>query len=1014
MKTRVDQQPSIMRKQAKTVQPMARSMAQPVSLNTSPTTRYPCPCDGGCPNCLPLQAKLKINRPGDRYEQEAEHLANRVTEQDQQAGSVTPSQLSPVIQRQDDERIDEDEDELLVQAKAKNNPPRLTAIENTLNQQASYGRPLDQPTRAAMEEKFGYDFSSVRIHHSGAADQLNDQLNAYAFAHGSHIYFSSGQYQPANQQGQHLLAHELAHVIQQSGGGQINHIQRFEKKPYTGTAVHNKVEGILEKHNDALITEATIPGATRNSGALLEGGVIKNEAYLTKVGFADLYSSTGNKVPAIKMKIDDTSLEPAYQKRTYHSAKSKKTSPTGRFTHSPTVKASVVSGEFPDNFYVADLKPLWLEGIGGGIDQLQYYQDGMAAFAHQAKADGKVSNGSITGHKLTGLTIPAALDYKQFDTQSSSAGTDSWVVKGKKTRYWLYEMPKAGLYLYFTLPHPYTPGTYKQQVDDVLEKLKPVKKKLKPTAKKMDAGINLKAKSTRPTRRLVSQPKTASTMVQRGGPKKKKDKVNWSQLGRQWEEDRAAWDRTYAKPFIKKYGDDIEDKVKVDKKLNRQESASSQFGKISKGLKAISLWQGKTGKIIGKVRFMLGHSFDKIEAVFSKIKEKMQGMNKKIQGTSPSTGVAIGWKKTLIKLIIKGIKYGFKVVIQELVRMFVQCLNGVMQNAVNKFTEEIREGMDEELKQLQEKFESLKSDFKQKFDDKIAEWKTLIDTMKDVAYWGSIASGLVDTIRAGVQVVSCLSPPALGCLWGLVVNVGISVALDLVVGTEWFEENIIRPQVRKLIKTYAGESFEKLMSKALGTVGLSSCAQGVAACQVASGGSGFPGAYSGTGLTGEALRQHRDGWEKKYEDKFKSDLKEKFTSSSGKTVSDKQLQKLLAALKKCQPCNEQERKKIKKAFQEASDSSGKIVIESAILKVKEQTSESAPATAGVLKEETGMEITPGGTFGVYYKYYLQPSNGVDIRFVPARPSTPPGMIPSPNDPMLMPGVEIRFKMPWEK
>lgn len=68
-----------------------------------------------------------------------------------------------------------------------------------------------------MEPRFGYDFSRVRIHSGATAERSAKDMNAHAYAVGHHIVFSAGEFAPATFAGQRLLAHELAHVVQQSG-----------------------------------------------------------------------------------------------------------------------------------------------------------------------------------------------------------------------------------------------------------------------------------------------------------------------------------------------------------------------------------------------------------------------------------------------------------------------------------------------------------------------------------------------------------------------------------------------------------------------------------------------------------------------------------------------------------------------------------------------------------------------------------------------------------------------------
>jgi hypothetical protein len=68
-----------------------------------------------------------------------------------------------------------------------------------------------------MEPRFGYDFSSVRIHTDADAASHASAINARAYTHGTHVAFATGQYAPKSDAGRHLIAHELAHVVQQSG-----------------------------------------------------------------------------------------------------------------------------------------------------------------------------------------------------------------------------------------------------------------------------------------------------------------------------------------------------------------------------------------------------------------------------------------------------------------------------------------------------------------------------------------------------------------------------------------------------------------------------------------------------------------------------------------------------------------------------------------------------------------------------------------------------------------------------
>jgi hypothetical protein len=79
------------------------------------------------------------------------------------------------------------------------------------------GQPLDAPTRAFMEPRFGHDFSSVRVHTNSQAAESAQAVDALAYTVGNNIVFAPGQHAPNSQRGANLLAHELTHVVQQQG-----------------------------------------------------------------------------------------------------------------------------------------------------------------------------------------------------------------------------------------------------------------------------------------------------------------------------------------------------------------------------------------------------------------------------------------------------------------------------------------------------------------------------------------------------------------------------------------------------------------------------------------------------------------------------------------------------------------------------------------------------------------------------------------------------------------------------
>ena len=83
---------------------------------------------------------------------------------------------------------------------------------------AGGGRPLDPATQEHMESAFGEDFQDVRVHTGGEATASAQRLGAHAYTVGNDVVFSDGHYDPGSSGGQRVLAHELAHVVQQRSG----------------------------------------------------------------------------------------------------------------------------------------------------------------------------------------------------------------------------------------------------------------------------------------------------------------------------------------------------------------------------------------------------------------------------------------------------------------------------------------------------------------------------------------------------------------------------------------------------------------------------------------------------------------------------------------------------------------------------------------------------------------------------------------------------------------------------
>jgi len=172
------------------------------------------------------RAKLTIGRPNDKYEQEADRVADQVMRmsdvdeaQRAERGTVQPMRIQracPECEAELAQRQPEGEEEEIQAKEVSGRTPQIAPdIESRINSLKGGGQPLDSATRNFFEPRFGRDFSDVRIHTDGEAANFSRSINARAFTLGNTMMFGSGNYQPQSREGKRLLGHELTHVLQQ-------------------------------------------------------------------------------------------------------------------------------------------------------------------------------------------------------------------------------------------------------------------------------------------------------------------------------------------------------------------------------------------------------------------------------------------------------------------------------------------------------------------------------------------------------------------------------------------------------------------------------------------------------------------------------------------------------------------------------------------------------------------------------------------------------------------------------
>jgi Domain of unknown function (DUF4157) len=164
---------------------------------------------------MTVQPKLVVGPVGDRYEQEADRVAQEIV---QRLDAEVPHEAGQAVQRQGED----DEAPLQLQPAAIQPQPGehgMTVspdLEAAIQQARGGGQPLPETLRGRMEQAFGADFSGVRIHADTSSDLLNHSMQAQAFTTGTDLFFRQGAYAPGSRSGQAVIAHELTHVVQQT------------------------------------------------------------------------------------------------------------------------------------------------------------------------------------------------------------------------------------------------------------------------------------------------------------------------------------------------------------------------------------------------------------------------------------------------------------------------------------------------------------------------------------------------------------------------------------------------------------------------------------------------------------------------------------------------------------------------------------------------------------------------------------------------------------------------------
>ena len=218
-----------------------------------------------------IQPKLKIGAPDDKYEKQADRVADRVVEmpdsgpgvqmqgvEEEEMLQTQPMEEEEPIQMQEEEEVQAKlehnlqtkceacAEEESLQMKEINSSNPTDQIGPRLDSKKGSGSHMSNSVQNELSNKMGADFSNVNIHTDSEAVQMNQSLGARAFTHGSNIFFNRGEYSPSSSRGKHLLVHELTHVVQQGGDKKKKIVQRQSEEGEEKKASNIKVDVVTK------------------------------------------------------------------------------------------------------------------------------------------------------------------------------------------------------------------------------------------------------------------------------------------------------------------------------------------------------------------------------------------------------------------------------------------------------------------------------------------------------------------------------------------------------------------------------------------------------------------------------------------------------------------------------------------------------------------------------------------------------------------------------------------------
>jgi len=784
-----------------------------------------------------VQTRPLVGPHGDRYEQEAEAVAEQVmgmrhepAETSEAPGQVQRACAHCGQQHSDDDSkirrkcaaCEHEEEEKARLSPQAVKPPSETASAHSapLNEHElrTGGDPMPDPVRHFFEARFSRDLRDVRVHTGGLAEQYNEGLHSYGFTYGNHIWLGRGQQAAPSL----LMAHELAHVVQQHRPPRIQGGRNY------GQGLHQDREPVVrrwepfyegkkkpDEDNHALVlpemgmtnsifTEAPVPHAKTSKGGYFgelvsPGSIGQVDLYRASTTVGVRFEAHGKPAPLRARDLPRTIMKGGV-----------------RYEHdnlsAPQVEngALVKSANAPTKIEIGDLKPnSGLEAYLGTF-QLEGYKLGFLDAHKEARdkatpGDGKDWNLSSV-KLLSDLAIPEKFKHGGFSGQDPRPLVIMHLGKPIPTNFlgrlevwksahfngiWLYGWVPTTVPTAAQLPakiRSLDPRLKQRIIDPLLESPVQPKKKSKPGP----APESQPPVLTGDARPIIRRQEAVAP---------EKDDFDYEK----WKASRKEISEEYGEEKKTSEFKEAESEIlgnRAYEQLRRSGLGVSEIAEVKKAGQTVSkldFWTGAGGAVFGLLRKVFGRAFVAVAQFFIKMRDKVRALLKKMKKTASPGGGFLG----------AALKASFKVL--KLIAGFVigRVANRLMQSLItgveNKLKEWIGPEYMEQLEQKKEQMEKIRADIEAKISDTadhlleklfgvhLKDIEKLRETYQFIADY---VVPLISLVRWGVRVIECLSPPAFGCLW-ILAEAAADFILQKLAETCWFQQKI-QPIIAKV------------------------------------------------------------------------------------------------------------------------------------------------------------------------------------------------------------------------